>query len=244
MLDHGVQPSCPLGCVGGEPHTSLQCARAATRPIVVCGVKGDAAQITLECSKGLDFVMCMASHPTYMTYVVITFRDSDAWMGSPFYVKTGVCIPPGLETHTLVPCTMSTVFVEDAHVHKPGELPLDLSASTAVVISHTPCLKDGMPAGPFIGLSASTWKTIYQSTCARRRYACLLWGHTARRPVPRGVTPVQCLVGAPPIRTGLGVQAEPPLYTDCNGTITCLWCQRAFAGKQAFRESCAPECCN
>lgn len=232
----GVTPVCPAGCPTGKQHGTDACPRLSGRE-TVSSVDG---ALVLEAHRGLDFFRVWASDFGYMAYAVATFCESHNVYGANVAIRTGVCVLPRTYGGQVVPATFSTGYVDADGLHKYGEMPLSFSLTDLCVVSTAKCGDTGKPLESFIGIPPEQWERIWASACARRRYACLLFGHPNMRPPPSYNG--QQKMATAGVCTKVGASAEPALYVVLeNQKVQCAHCGVEHDTLAAYREACVPD---
>ena len=198
--------ACGRGCVGGRQHSAAVCPRL--RPRGEINVLGFIA----VCSKGS--LKVIQTNLNKMAVVAVTLQ---ATAGDIFVVTAllGPCIP-GTRVRTF-----------------PRVPPGSTVVRAQLVVATGTCGPVLVPLATFAGVSASMWKSIGESKCARYRWFA---AHPKRIKLDDYTVPFHVVPA-----DGACVPCPPAYKHGDYNDICCAWCQTSHDNMAVYTNACVPD---
>jgi hypothetical protein len=239
FISAGGTPSCELGCIGGPVHFGRECGRPIEPFSVLLKAVLEEPEPTIRVSlaSGPDFVKVSSAHRTRAVFLDLPVTEEHAVGSSSVTFSVGVCILPTCVPGSILPATYRTMAFIDGAPVPCGKLPyiFRLSKRRARVVDSVKFR--GAPLGAFLGISADAWGKIWKQPCAMRRYASIIYGHTAKNETTdlSGCETFAPLISVP-------VELCPrPRPVAWRGNYVCGYCGKHHKTREAFIAECAPE---
>jgi hypothetical protein len=238
----GGAPSCELGCVGGRVHLGRECGRPiGSFDVALKATDADSeATIRVGLAGGPDFIKVTSAHRTDAVFLELPVRESHPLGAASASFSIGICILPTCVPGSTLAATYRTAAFIDGTRVRFGKLPhvfTIVKERARVVESVRFC---GAPLGPFLGISAATWKRIWGSSCAMQRYGHVIYGHTSKRAVPKLDA---CEMRQPgcSVDPKLAPPPQPILWQRDSEKVRCGYCGKSYDTWPSFITGCAPD---